>query len=86
MQYVFDLVYDAAMVGIRESVRKLVNAWWNKATPQQRYTQPCAVSLSDVLRDAGVSLLDNRLQARRLIAERVYQLRLNSVQDANKLE
>lgn len=53
MQYVFDLVYDSAMVGIRESVRKLVNAWWNQASPQERYGRSCGVNTCDVIRAYG---------------------------------
>lgn len=77
------------MLGIREEVRRLVNQWWNSATPEQRYTKPCPVSVDDVLRSAGISRYgckwETLKQTRDLLAARVHRLQQESVQDANDL-
>lgn len=77
------------MVGVREEVKRLVNEWWNRATPEQRYTKPCPVSVGDVLRNVGLSRYgcsyQTVKQARELIADRVHRLQQESVQDANDL-
>lgn len=78
------------MVGIRETVRRMVNEWWNRSSAEQRYTKPCSVAACDVLREAGVSSHGRpyraSMQAAQLIRERVHMLQQHSVQDANDLE
>lgn len=63
------------MIGIRETVKRMVDAWWAHATPEQRYTKKCAVIAKDVLRVLGISNSGNVMrQARELISERVHEL------------
>lgn len=65
------------MVGIRETVKQMVDAWWSRASAQERYGHKCGVTVDDVLSEIGIARWSNysaSRQAKLLINERWHEL------------